>query len=160
MKGRPPTPVPVLKTRGTFREDRHGDRLEIAAEKPTCPEWLKGEAKKEWNRQIKELVKAGVIAKLDRGLLAAWCDAWAAFGNLSGRIAAIEELLPGADAEHAERLEKQLWRLAIQKERSLATLLKISDRFGFSPAARARLKTRQPEQAPSDKSRFFTAHVS
>lgn len=44
---------------------------------PSAPSTLCREAKAEWNRIVPELNRTGLLAKVDRGALAAYCDAWA-----------------------------------------------------------------------------------
>ncbi len=86
--GRPPTPTGLLKLRGAYRGDRHGDRAEPAlpAGAPSCPTWLDAEAKAEWKRQVAGLEAAGLVAKVDRALLTAWCRAWSTFVHASREI--------------------------------------------------------------------------
>ena len=51
MAGRPPTPIELHKTRGTFRATRHKGKL-VAADKRlgAPPDWFDDVAKNEWNR--------------------------------------------------------------------------------------------------------------
>lgn len=44
---------------------------------PNCPRHLMPEARKEWRRVSAELVRYGLISKLDRAALALYCQAWA-----------------------------------------------------------------------------------
>ena len=46
-------------------------------ESPGCPRHLWTEAKKEWRRIAPELLRYGLISKLDRAGLALYCQAWA-----------------------------------------------------------------------------------
>src|SRR5690606_5520585 len=48
---------------------------EVAA--PKCPSHLKGEARREWKRIAPELVELGVLARVDRAALAAYCQTYA-----------------------------------------------------------------------------------
>lgn len=43
---------------------------------PTCPAHLSTEARKEWKRVAKQLRKLGLLSKIDRAALAAYCQAW------------------------------------------------------------------------------------
>ncbi|WP_428939684.1 phage terminase small subunit P27 family [Fontivita pretiosa] len=43
---------------------------------PTCPAHLKGEARREWKRIVPELRKLGLLTRIDRAALAAYCQAW------------------------------------------------------------------------------------
>ena len=44
--------------------------------KPTCPKWMKGEARREWDRVSKVLHQAGLLTFVDRAVLAMYCQAW------------------------------------------------------------------------------------
>ena len=122
-----PAPTPILKSRGTFREDRHGKRVEsFPAGKPTCPKHVKGEAKAEWNRQVKALAQAGVLSLVDRALLADWCILW----SLSIQAAKEQDRV-----EYRKLVELQV---------------KVGTQLGFSPVARARV-TALPEAGEVDK---------
>lgn len=124
--GRPPTPTPVLKMRGTYRPDRHDSRLSsVAGGKPICPRHLTGEAKKHWQAVVPPLAAAGVVEKLDTSALTAMCELWLVYRvahamwcadpkNKNARIAMIES--------------HRAWSATAQQ-------------FGLTPAARARLKT-------------------
>ena len=77
----PRVPDNVLKMRGTYRPDRHGDadeKVELEEKPPTAPGWLGREAKREWRRICKLLTGKGVLADLDRPLLAQYCTLWQA----------------------------------------------------------------------------------
>jgi phage terminase small subunit len=117
MAGRPPTPTPILKAQGTYREDRHARRADGAFPrgKPTCPKFLTGEARSEWNRQVKALAQAGVLSLVDRVLLAAWCATWQQYVE--------------AEGDNGER------------RRLVDALVKLGREFGFSPVARAKVAT-------------------
>ena len=43
---------------------------------PKMPTWLDREGKAEWRRIVPELARVGVVAFLDRAVLAAYCDVW------------------------------------------------------------------------------------
>jgi phage terminase small subunit len=63
-----PSKIPLDELLGEFNPE-----IEI----PGCPKHLWPEAKKEWRRISPELVKYGLISKLDRASLALYCQAWA-----------------------------------------------------------------------------------
>lgn len=116
-----PTPTPILKARGTFREDRHGKRADTAFEvgRPTCPGFLKGEAKREWDRQTKALLAAGVLTLVDRAVLAAWCATW---------------------QKYVEQQDN-----TVECRKLVDSLVKLARELGFSPVARARVTTARQE---------------
>lgn len=146
-----PTPTNVLKVRGTFRKDRQGGRSNVNAKsaKPTKPRAITGEAAKEWDRITTELAALSIVAKVDRALLSIYCRAWADWRECVKRL---EEL---SKKEADETNDKRAWRLGIQRNRLEDRLIKIADRFGLSPVARARLAC-EPDEAPKpSKASYF-----
>jgi P27 family predicted phage terminase small subunit len=73
------------------------DELQPEIEIPGCPRHLLPEARKEWKRITPELVKYGLLSKLDRSALALYCQAWA-------RWVWAEEQLQRAQAKAAEAM--------------------------------------------------------
>lgn len=155
-RGPAPTPTRILEARGSWlAKGREGEpRPPVKA--PSCPAWLPKEAKAEWRRQVKQLQAMGLVAEIDRPLLAAYCEAWAEF---VGACAAVEERL---------RQDKvQGYALAVKdglvnvKNKAVERLTRIAQQFGFSPSARARLRTPdREERQDSGKGRFFAASAN
>lgn len=68
-------PDNVLKMRGTYRKDRHGDpdtKPEWSEEEPEMPDFLDEYARAEWERVLAD-APVGVITKTDRMVLAQYC---------------------------------------------------------------------------------------
>ena len=134
-KGRAPTPTATLEARGSWRAKTRRGEPRPATRLPACPRSLKGEARAEWRRQGKHMVAMGIIAESDRALLAVWCQAWAEF------IALI-------DATEGPELRR--------RDAAADRLMKASDRLGFSPAARTRVRAeREAREGGDGKARFF-----
>src|SRR5262245_10687441 len=53
---------------------------------PPPPTWLEGEAREQWARTVRELNRAGAIAKAHGSLLALYCCLWAEFVEAKGRL--------------------------------------------------------------------------
>lgn len=70
---------------GKDPEDK-GRRLILEPTAPAAPKGLSRRASSEWRRVVPELERAGVLNKVDRGILAAYCTAW-------GHMAEAEEIL-------------------------------------------------------------------
>lgn len=56
---------------------------------PTVPSHLIDEAKVEWGRVSQELESLGLLTRIDRAALAAYCQAWARWVEAEKKIAAI-----------------------------------------------------------------------
>lgn len=65
-----------MASRGPTPERKAG-RKAPPVERPACPNWLDDEGVAEWNRLCPLLEDAGLMTKLDRAALAAYCQAWA-----------------------------------------------------------------------------------
>lgn len=89
---------------------------------PSCPEWLKDEGRREWNRLVKELTDLGMLTQLERGAMAAYCQAWAEF-----RCAVEEGSFTTRDIA-----AKRLIRLAAE--------------LGLTPASRSRVQVQKKER--------------
>jgi P27 family predicted phage terminase small subunit len=78
MRGRKPLPSNVVRLRGNPGKRRLNDaEPRPAARVPACRACLGDEARKEWQRLAKELAELGLLTGIDRGLLAAYCQAHA-----------------------------------------------------------------------------------
>jgi P27 family predicted phage terminase small subunit len=64
----------VRKARGM--DPRHADTHVAEVEIPTCPTFLKGEARREWGRITALLAKQGRVSGTDRAMLVGYCVAW------------------------------------------------------------------------------------
>lgn len=143
MRGPPPTPTPILEGRGSWRATTRRGELRPPVEIPEAPAFLTGEAAAEWDRQTTELARLGVIAKLDRAALVVYCDAWASFAAASEALAAAP-----ATPKRSKGKRRRPRGLNATKRRSLERdkraaaemLLKLAGQFGFTPAARTRIR--------------------
>lgn len=91
---------------------------------PEPPDWLDAEARAEWERVIPLLDEIGVLARLDRSSLAAYCSLWSKYVE-------------------AETLVTDDWRHAVTTARLRDQLRMFIAEFGMSPVARARLAVPQ-----------------
>ncbi|MEO1035217.1 MAG: P27 family phage terminase small subunit [Pseudomonadota bacterium] len=73
-----------VNLRVVHRKDRHGDPeqvVEFEDNLPKCPPFLKGEARKEWNRICKLFRGKRVLTEGDRAVLAQYCSLWQQFAD-------------------------------------------------------------------------------
>lgn len=76
--GRPPKPTALKELTGNpGKRSLNKKEPALKAERPPCPKHLQGEARTEWNRVTKQLLDIGVVTKVDRAALAAYCQCWA-----------------------------------------------------------------------------------
>ena len=166
-KGPAPTPTPILKARGSkLATYERGGEVAYEAGAPACPGWLCEEARAEWRRQVKQLEAAGVVQKVDGAALAAWCEAWGEFRRL---CVAIEDRLsrPLDQGREADVADTRVGYAVViaegllnAKNRAVERLLKLAGQFGFTPAARARIKGGEASgggEGDKGKARFFAS---
>lgn len=100
---------------------------------PEKPEWLTGEAGREWDRVIPILDSMGVLSKLDRSAIADYCRVW-------GRLVAVENEIDGGSillkGQKGEMVRNPLLAEANQLRQRLH---KSFDMIGLAPGPRGRL---------------------
>jgi P27 family predicted phage terminase small subunit len=106
---------------------------------PAAPTWLSTEAKAEWKRVVPELDELGILARVDRAVLAAYCDAWAKF-VLASRALDSDGLLR---VDRWDRTGKHpLWSCWRDASGLVAQLARL---IGASPEARLRMNLPEPD---------------
>lgn len=133
-RGPAPTPSNLKVLRGTFRKDRAADnepKPEVKA--PSCPTWLHREAKREWRRIVKHLVKLGLVTELDRAALAAYCQAYADWWKMEKRVEEVGEVQVTKSGYAAQRPEVSM------RDKAWERMLKAAKEFGFTPSSRSRV---------------------
>lgn len=151
--GPPPTPTKLRLLRGNPGHRPLNDRepkpkLEI----PTCPSHLEPEARKEWKRIAKELYSLGLLTKIDRAALAAYCQCW-------GRWVEAEEQLKktGLVVKSPAGYPILSPYLSIANKAMKQMQMLLSE-FGCSPASRSRIHAQPTEHDDEEKQkerRFF-----
>lgn len=131
--GRRPKPTEILRLQGTYRPKDHEHRANgpQATGHPARPSWLRGEARRFWERVIPQLVEMGVAKKIDRDDLAAMCEWWAAWrANIQ---------LAATDAS-----------AMIAATKAYTHFQSLADRFGMNPSARIKLAGIAPQQKQTE----------
>lgn len=116
---------------------------DIAPGCPSPPGDLSGEAFAEWSRIVPDLHNAGLLAKVDRAYLVAYCEAWSQFNASREHLAEFGPVTRGRNGEPVKNPAAQVMR------DSADMMLKFGSRFGLSPQDRARLGKVQEPEAPS-----------
>lgn len=118
---------------------------------PPCPPELTGEAAATWGDVSRELHAAGLLAVVDRGILAAYCLAVADL--LAARDAINREgrwvKVPIQNSKGDKLGERIVEHPAVKMiDRASARIQKLGDSLGLTPASRARLEGDAPAAAP------------
>jgi P27 family predicted phage terminase small subunit len=101
------------------------------------PDFLSGEAAKEWDRLLSAM-PPGLYTSADASVLAVYCIAWAIYRNTLAVVS--REGMFGTGSMGQKVINPALLLQAKQAE----LLLKASDRLGLSPAARSRIALEDP----------------
>lgn len=75
----PRKPASVHKLNGTYRQDRHGCKLELPSSGPEKPGWLSASAEVEWDRVMDIMADSGFLCRTDGAALATYCELLAEF---------------------------------------------------------------------------------
>ncbi len=146
-RGPKPMPKKLLRLRGSPRANLHGP--EISGLKmgvaDQAPDWItNSEARAEWRRVAGELNGIGLLARVDRAILGAYCTAW---GELASATKALETAdLVYYDANGNPR--KTPW-LTISRD-ARAQVQRLGAELGLSPSSRARVPAPKPVSSPND----------
>jgi P27 family predicted phage terminase small subunit len=138
MRGRKPTPTRLKLLRGNPGKRPLNDKEPRPDGAPVCPDWLDGEAQREWDRVVPRLVRLGLATELDQALLAAYCAGWSQWRRATEVVAR-----EGATYTTGGGLVRRRPEVAIAQEAG-RQLERLAARFGFSPADRARLAVEPP----------------
>lgn len=129
---------------GTYRKDRHANRgvkLEVL-EEISVPEELTNHAKEKWLEIVPVLHKNGLVTAVDLPTLT---DAFIAYGAAQECLAIVQDKF-GSIAAYWAQLNKFKEVDLIQKyNESMEIYKKTMEKYGVTPAARARIKV-QPKQ--------------
>jgi P27 family predicted phage terminase small subunit len=148
----PPRKPTVLKiVAGTYRKDRAvSNEPKPKLEAPFCPSHLDGEAKKEWRRIVPELLSLGLLSKIDRASLAAYCQAYGRWVEAEKKLTRPEDWTTISPKGY----EMQSPYLAIAN-RALEHMRVFLLEFGMTPASRSRIHVVPPEGPKSKLDRFL-----
>jgi P27 family predicted phage terminase small subunit len=144
MKGRKPKPIATHKLDGTYRKDRHGSTEVIAlpTSTPEPPEHLDAESLAEWHRLVSELVRLGTLHRIDRVLLATFCQLWSRLVAAEKGISEHGLIIKGTTG--AAQISP-FYSVAIRTAKELRS---IAAELGLSPTSRTRLRVEPPTETP------------
>lgn len=107
---------------------------------PTRPEWLSAEAKREWRRVAPELARLGLLTKVDRALLAAYCECWAQY------VAAVKDIRKHGTTFTTDKGYEGPRPAVGIAAKMIEKMGQLSAKFGFTPSDRAKLAMPEPKQ--------------
>src|SRR4030095_10788998 len=139
MRGRKKTSAKILHLRGNpGRRPVNDQEPKPETGVPKKPDFLSETAKKYWNYHARRLDTAGILSKVDLGILAAYCTALATLDKAEKML---EE--HGYTQNTAESGEKKSPWILIAKE-ARDQIRSIGSELGVTASSRARIKV-EPE---------------
>ena len=126
-------------------------------EQPSCPAFLCYEARVEWKRIVPKLIMLGLISRIDRAALAAYCQAYGRWAKAEKALKAIEDKFKNINAGGGlcYQTPKGYWvmqPLVGVANKSLEQMHKFLIEFGMTPASRSRISVNAPgSEDPLDK---------
>ena len=114
-------------------------------EAPTAPTWLDREAKAEWKRIVPELDELGILAKVDRAVLAMYCVTWSRCVRLERKLRDHETVSSARDAKAI--VKHPAWQ--VYRE-SVGLLKELAKEVGASPGARLRMTLPEGDASGQD----------
>ena len=136
MRGRKPIPTALKLLRGTKRGPDDEPQPEAAL--PECPEHLTEEAKAEWNRLAAELHQLGLLTRIDRAALAAYCVTWSRWVSAERQIAEQGEVVKSPNGYPIQNPYLSVANEALRQMKSFLT------EFGLTPSSRTRIGAKPP----------------
>lgn len=137
--GRTPLPDTIKAKRGTLRKSRQRPTIETPAVQlldVKAPARLKGEAKKIYERVVRQCFANGILAEIDADALALYAWELAELIELQKRLKDEDYVVEEMTKTGVKMKTHPLVKVVAQK---LATVNSIGSQFGWSPVSRIRL---------------------
>lgn len=155
MRGRKPKPSHLRLIGGNAAKRPINEREPVPARKLTTPpSELNDDAKVEWGRVSEELYRIGLLTDIDRGGLAAYCQAYGRWMQAERAIAEMgkrDQLTGGLmiRTTNGNAVQNPLVGTA---NKAMADMMRYAAEFGMTPSARSRIHAEgQKEEDPAAK---------
>jgi P27 family predicted phage terminase small subunit len=139
MRGRKPKPTALKLLEGNpGKRALNAHEPRPPTDRPDCPVHLSAEARAEWDRLADTLHAMGVLTRIDRTLLAAYCQAPGRWVEAETKLAETPVLLRTPSGY----VQPSPWLAIANKQ--LEMMAKLMPELGLTPAARSRIAAFQP----------------
>ncbi|MGA1373029.1 MAG: phage terminase small subunit P27 family [Pseudomonadales bacterium] len=146
LRGPIPMPTSVRKLRGNkSRRPTNPNEPQPRRKAPVCPPHLDAEAKKEWKRLCRLLLKMDVLTEADGMALACLCQTWSTLRKAQAKLNETGMLFKTPSGYVQQN------PLVGIVAACMDTVTKLGQEFGLTPAARGRLQVAEAgaAKAPS-----------
>ena len=151
IKGRKPKPKALRILQGNAGKRPLPENIpepDVSIPKP--PNFLTKDAKKEWKRVAPLLEIMGVLAEIDMGVLAIYCQSFAHWKSAEEWIAENGSTFIIRDKDGQVKYIQQVPHVSLSKQ-ARADMLKAGAEFGMTPSSRSRItvnKKQGEEKSP------------
>lgn len=158
MKGPRPTPTHLRLVKGNpGRRPLPKKEAKPQFELPMPPPELSDDAKVEWGRVSGELYRCGLLSRIDRAALAAYCQAygrWMQAERAIARMAASDPITSGLmiKTSNGNVIQNPLVGTA---NKAMNDMMRVAAEFGMTPSARSRIETNAPAERDKDPAAEF-----
>ncbi len=142
-RGRKPTPTVLRQLRGNpskrainHREPQPPPGL------PACPRWLDAEGKKVWHEIVPQLKAMRLLARIDKGVIARYCDAWSQWKRNREFLRTNGDCYPIKDDSGRVTYLQPFPQLA-QLNRLVQQMTNFESAFGLSPSSRSTIRVNE-----------------
>jgi P27 family predicted phage terminase small subunit len=151
--GRKKKPTHLKLVTGTARKSRLNPMEPMPdLARPLPPEELMDEAKVEWGRVVDELYLLGILTRVDRAVLAAYCQAygrWVRAERTLAQMAAADNQSRGVlITANGNVIQNPIIGIA---NKAMADCVRYAAELGMTPSARSRVEARPPGPFEADK---------
>lgn len=136
---------------------------------PACPSFVKGAARREWQRLAPEIFQLGLLTRLDRAALSAYCVAWGQLEEVEQELSRIKRMnrdihklrkknpnLPKPETNGMVSITSNgnavMEPLLSVRKQAMEQMHKFLIEFGMTPASRTRISGEPGKQKAGPKS--------
>lgn len=166
IRGRKPKPTHLRLVQGDPRqrgrkklEEKVNREARLPPSLPMPPPELLDEAKVEWGRIVTHLHAAGLLTEIDRGALAACCQAYGRWIQAERILADLQKQDPIFQGLMIKTTNGNMIQnpLVGTANKSMSDYVRFCAEFGMTPSARSRIETPEnPEKVEDPAARFFS----
>jgi P27 family predicted phage terminase small subunit len=168
MRGRKPLPTHLkLVTGNPGRRPLELNEPRPQPALPTVPEHLSDEAKVEWGRLAHELHELGILTRIDRASLAAYCQAYADWAEAEANLRRYGKMItsPKRTVTRRRRDGSEVTETSggypmqspflAMRNKALELMHKFAIEFGMSPSSRSRVSVKTPGEADDPAHKYI-----
>jgi len=139
--GRKPKATDTLKAQGTFRKDRHQDRVEPNFSLPESPvDWLTAEEKAVWSKWYGYLQRNDILKETDEVAFGMLCKVFVRVQKLTGVLPGPDDFVIDHESDAGSVVKKRNPMYDVLSD-SENKLLRLLTEFGMTPVSRAKVKS-------------------